>query len=309
MPLDQLLKLLSAAKFPLAVTVCGLALNFGGSNAFLRDTGLNISLLAAGTVAATVAKRNGQLSEIRQLETRHDREKAALNASVQTALNDAATAQQAAQTQAALVEQSKGATALLQTNMQSLKAERDRMKAEVLDLSKLANGLTSDVATCRDDKSIIAGQLEVLEIERMQLIYELYETAVTEADLNSAIAGLESQFKNDSAYQITQKKKLKSEVTKARADFHTQIADANQRIAELEAALAEKTKLATDMIGDLTTDANGKFTHFSGKANAQTEMIKSLQAQLDEARKTTKALTYRRFDTVGTDNIMGKPTD
>ena len=312
MPLEQLLKLLSAAKFPLAVTVCGLALNLGGSNAFLKNTGLNVALLASGTAAATMLKRDSQLAEIRQLEARHSRQTAALNASVQTALNDAATAKQAAQSQAALVEQAKGAAALLQGNIQSLKAERDRMKEEVLSLSQLANTASAELATCGDDKSVLAGQIESLQIERMQLIYELYETAVTEADLGRAIVGLESQFKNDSAYQLTQKKKLKSEVTKARAGFHTQIADAEaataearERIAELESALAEKTKLATDMIGDLTIDANGKFSHFSGKANAQTEMIRSLQAQIEEYRKTNKALTYRRFDTVGTDNTMG----
>ena len=85
----------------------------------------------------------------------------------------------------------------------------------------------------------------------MQLIYELYETAVTEADLGSAITSLENQFSNDSAYQFGQKKKLKSAVTQARADFHTQITDAQSRIAELENALAEKTKLAEGMIAEL----------------------------------------------------------
>jgi len=305
MPLDQLLKLLSAAKFPLAVTVCGLALNFGGSNIFLKNTGLNISLLAAGTAAAAVVKRNGQLSEIRQLEAQHSRQTAALNASVQSALNDAATAKQAAQTQAALVEQSKGAAALLQTNIQSLKAERDRMKEEVLSLSQLANATSANLAVCGDDKSVLAGQLESLQIERMQLIYELYETAVTEADLNNAIAGMESQFQNDVTYQLTQKKKLKSEVTKARANFHTEISEAQERIAELEAALDEKSKQAVAIVDDLSADANGKFSHFSGKANAQGEIINGLRVQIEELRKTNNALTYRRFDTVGTDNIVG----
>jgi len=312
MPSDQLLKLLSAARFPLAVGLFGLILNFGGSNALLKNAGLNISLLATGNAAATIVKRHGQLSEIRHINEQHRRQTAALETSVQSAVNDAATAKQAAQTQAALVEQAKGVTALLQTTIQTLKAERDRMKEEVLSLSQLANTTSAELVACDDDKSILAGQLESLQVERMQLIYELYETAVTEADLSSAIAGMESQFQNDVAYQLTQKKKLKSEVTKARANFHTQITDAEaataeaqERIAALESALSEKTQLATQMIGDLTTDANGKFTHFSGKANAQTEMIRSLQAQIEEYRKTTKALTYRRFDTVGTDNVMG----
>ena len=204
-----------------------------------------------------------------------------------------------------MVEQAKGATALLQTTIQNLKAERDRIEQDALSLSQLANSTSAELATCGDDNSILAGQIELLNIERMQLIYELYETAVTEADLNSAIVGLETQFKNDSAYQLTQKKKIKSEWTKARADMHTQLSEANERIEGLEAALEEKTKLAQDIVSDLTGDANGKFTQFSGQASAQNELINGLRAQIDELRKTNKALTHRRFDTAGTDNIMG----
>ena len=179
------------------------------------------------------------------------------------------------------------------------------MKEEVLSLSQLANTTSANLAVCGDDKSVLAGQLESLQIERMQLIYELYETAVTEADLNNAIAGMESQFQNDVTYQLTQKKKLKSEVTKARANFHTEISEAQERIAELEAALDEKSKQAVAIVDDLSADANGKFSHFSGKANAQGEIINGLRVQIEELRKTNKALTYRRFDTVGTDNIIG----
>ncbi|MGB7086682.1 MAG: hypothetical protein WBD47_14085 [Phormidesmis sp.] len=106
-------------------------------------------------------------------------------------------------------------------------------------------------------------------------------------------------------YQVTQKKKLKSEWTKARADMHTQLTEAHGQIAELEAALEEKTQLATQMLNELEGDAKGSFTHFSGKANAQGEIINGLRAQIEELRKTNKALTLRRFDDVGTDNIIG----
>ena len=165
--------------------------------------------------------------------------------------------------------------------------------------------MTGNCETCRDDNSLIAGQLETLEIERVQFIYELYETAVTEADIAASIASLESRYQNDSAYQLTQKKKAKSELTKARANFHTEVAELQSRIEDLEGQLSEKTALANQMLTELNGDAQGKLTQFSGKANAQTEMIRSLQAQLDEQRKTTKALTHIRFDTVGTDNTIG----
>ena len=146
--------------------------------------------------------------------------------------------------------------------------------------------------------------LHDLELERTQLIAELYETAVEEVAIAENIAALEKQFENDRAYQVTQKKKIKSEWTKARADMHTQLAEANDRIDELEAALKEKTELAQSMIADLSGDANSKFTQFSGQAGAQNELINGLRAQIEELRKSNKALTFRRFDTVGTDNIM-----
>lgn len=52
-------------------------------------------------------------------------------------------------------------------------------------------------------------------------------------------------------------------------------------------------------------DSRGNLNNFSGKMSAQSEMIDSLKAQLEEYRKTNKALTLRRFDDVGSDNIMG----
>jgi flagellar biosynthesis GTPase FlhF len=204
-----------------------------------------------------------------------------------------------------MVEQLKQGMAQMQGGMAEVKADCDRVKAEVLAVGSQANQATAALGTCRDDNSQLAGEIEALSEERMQLIYELYETAVTEANLSSAISGLESQFANDTAYQLGQKKKAKSELTKARANFYSELAEANAKIEELEAALAEKTTLATQMLTELEGDANGNFTHFSGKASAQGEIINGLKVQIDELRKTNSALTYRRFDNVGTDNVIG----
>lgn len=305
MPLDQILKLLSAARFPLAVGFFGLVLNIGGSNLFLKNTGATVGLLATGCAVATATRKEGNLREVQRLTEAHSHRETALQASIASALADVATAQQEAQQQAqnrATSEgQAKGAIA-------HLTAERDRMRQEVLSMGAQINAASIALNTSRDDNSGLAGELESLQVERMQLIYELYETAVTEADLGSAITSLETQFQSaqgDTAYQLTQKKKLKSAVTQARADFHTQITDAHSRIAELESELAQKTKLAEDMIAELDRINGGQLNHFSGKASAQSELIKSLQIQLDEQRKTTHALERRRFDPVGTDNIMG----
>ncbi len=305
MPLDQILKLLSAARFPLAIGLFGLVLNVGGSNLFLKNAGATVGLLATGCAVATATRKDGNLREVERLTVSHTRREAALQASIDSALTDVAKAQQEAQQQAqrhlANAEHAKGA-------FNQVCAERERMRQEVLGMGAQINAASTALGTCRDDNSLIAGQLETLEIERMQLIYELYETAVTEADLGSAIASLESQFQSaqgDTAYQLTQKKKLKSAVTQARANFHTEISDAHSRIAELESELAQKTKLAENMIAELDSINGGQLTHFSGKASAQSEVIRSLQTQLEEQRKTTKALQYRRFDPVGTDNIFG----
>jgi flagellar biosynthesis GTPase FlhF len=305
MPLETLLKLLSAAKLPLAVGFFGLVLNAGGSNIFLRNTGAVVAIASAGCAVSTLSRKDDSLREIRALQQRHESETALLKSTADNALADVAAAQRAAQEQAALAEQLRQAISKLHTVISQIKDERDRAHNESLELGNQINAAAAALITCKGDNSTLAGELEALSEERMQLIYELYETAVTEANLSSAIAGLESQFANDSAYQLGQKKKAKSELTKALANFHTEIAEANAKIEELEAALAEKTTLATQMLAELEGDANGTFTHFSGKANAQGEIINGLKVQIDELRKTNSALIYRRFDNVGTDNMIG----
>ena len=193
----------------------------------------------------------------------------------------------------------------LQSQLKTYADERDQARKDAGAIAAQLNQASAALGTCHADKSNMAGQLETLSEERMALIYELYETLVTEMNLGDAIASLENQFQNDSAYQLTQKKKAKSELTRARANFHTELTDAHSRIAELETALAEKTKQAEEMIAELNRLNGGQLDHFSGKASVQAEMINGLKAQIDELRKTNKALTLRRFDDVGTDNIMG----
>jgi flagellar biosynthesis GTPase FlhF len=305
MPLETLLKLLSAAKLPLAVGFFGLVLNAGGSNIFLKNTGATVAIASAGCAVATLSSKDDSLREIRALQERHDSETALLKRTADSSLADVAAAQKVAQQQAAMVEQLKQGMAQMQGSMAEVKADCDRVKAEVLAVGSQANQAAAALSACRNDNSQLAGEIEALYEERMQLIYELYETAVTEANLSSAITGLETQFANDSAYQLGQKKKVKSELAKALANFHTEIAEANAKIEELERALAEKTTLATQMLAELEGDANGTFTHFSGKANAQGEIINGLKTQLEELRKTNNALTFRRFDNVGTDNMIG----
>jgi len=309
MTLDQLLKLLSAAKFPLAVAAFGMVLNVGGSNLFLKNAGASTALLATGSAVAVASRKNSHLSEVADLQRRHEAEKATLTNRVELAESRATTAEQKLNSANTIKAKLEGTAQELRAQLTTLKAshrkETERLNGEVLEISNTLNTATAALGTCKNDSSVLAGQIERLEIERMQLIYELYETAVTEADIAQNIADLEKQFQSDSAYQVGQKKKAKSELTKARATYHTEITEAQERIEELETALAEKTALAQQAIADLDNDARGNFAQFGGKAAAQDEVIKSLQLQLDEARKTIKAHTLKRFDDVGTDNIIG----
>ncbi|MGI8933050.1 MAG: hypothetical protein ACR2FS_03150 [Phormidesmis sp.] len=305
MPLETLLKLLSAAKLPLTTGFLGLALAVGGSNLALKNVGATVALLSTGAAAATANRKDKHLKEIREMQSQFEARADAWQDSIDIAKESAAAARQAAQVQSELAVKSKRAIAELQTTLIEAKAERDQARADVAQLGSQVNAAGEKLGTCHTDNSLIAGQLETLEIERVQLIAELYETAVEETQLAANISGLEKQFQGDYAYQLGQKKKLKSEVTKARANFHTQLSEAQERIAELEVALAEKTALATQMLTELEGDANGKFTHFSGKAGAQNEVINGLRVQIEELRRTSSALTLRRFDTVGTDNIIG----
>lgn len=305
MPLESLLKLLSAAKFPLSAAVMGIVLTISGSNALVKSAGSTIALVGVGASITALTAKDKQLAEIRQLQRRHAAQTDALKNSVAKYQADAVKANQATQQQAVLGEQAKRAIAELGLKLADLRSDRDIALNDVTGLTQQVNVAAEHLNTCHNDNSTLAGELEDLQIERMALIYELYETLVTEMNLADTVTTLEKQYGSSTAYQLTQKKRLKSEVTKARADFHTQISDAQNRIAELEAALSEKTELATQMLTELEGDANGKFTHFSGKASAQGEVINALQLQLEEQRKTTTALQFRRFDTVGTDNVRG----
>ena len=305
MPLETLLKLLSAAKLPLAVGFFGLVLNIGGPNGLVRNAGAAVALLGCGGAATAVSSKDKNLSEVRTLMAQYDREKAALAGSVDTLSQDLAVAHTDIDKHEAIAQRAEGIAARLESTIKQLREDCERLRKESKDLSAQLNQQAASAATCHDDNSLLAGQLSTLEMERVQLIAELYETAVEEVVLHEAMAGLELQFENKAAYELTQRKKLKSEITKARADLHTQLSEAHERIEALETALAEKTQLATQMIDEISGDVNGKLTQIGGKASAQDALIQSLKAQLDESRKSIKALTYRRFDTVGTDNAHG----
>lgn len=298
MPLETLIKLVNAVKFPLLAGCFGLLLNGAGSNNLLRNTGAAVTFLSIGSGVSVATRKDKHLREIKALTEKHSRELGSLKASADGFANEAARARDLASRRDAINDQLKDTIAELREGAEQSRLAAHRMRSEI-------EQAKASAATCHSDNSLLAGQLSTLEMERVQLIAELYETAVEEVDIKDAIAGLESQFSNRSAYELTQRKKLKSEITKARADLHTQLSESHERIEELETQLAEKTQLAHQMIDEINGDANGKLTQIGGKLGSQSEVIKALQLQLDESRKSVKALTFRRFDNVGTDNVFG----
>ncbi|MEL6816133.1 MAG: hypothetical protein AAFP03_15195, partial [Cyanobacteria bacterium J06598_3] len=247
MSLTTILKVLSAAKFPVAIALFGLVLAAGGSNRFLRFSGAAVALMAGGATAVTLPRAHRHLAEIRQLSAGYERREAALKTSLDMAMAEA----------------------------EALAVQLRQMNAGLADF--------------QTEKVLIAGQLETLEGERRQLIYDLYETAIAEATLANNIVDLDVKFNHELSYQLSQKRKLKSEVTQARAAFHTEIAEAQAHITGLETALTEKTELATQMLTELEAEATGTFTHFSNKAKSQDTLIHDLCQQIETLKKTNTA--------------------
>ncbi|MGC1306461.1 MAG: hypothetical protein WA885_04470 [Phormidesmis sp.] len=305
MSLDNLLRLLSTANFPIAIGMFGLLLNVGATNPLVKNAGTAVALMAAGAAAATIIQKDEALADVRQLQTSHRRREAALKTSINMALADVVKAQQWARQQTSIAEQASRNLLQLQHQIAGLKVSRDRAIAAAAATTAQLAQLHRDLPTYHSDNSLIVSQLERLERDRTQLIDELYQTTVTEADLSTSIVELQTQFKQDLTYQLTQKKKLKAEVTQARANFHTEITDAYERIGELETALTAKTELATQMLTELEKDATDTFAHFSGKVNAQDKIISTLRQQIKALEKTDTPPTYKRFDSIGADNIMG----
>lgn len=187
----------------------------------------------------------------------------------------------------------------------ALKTSLDMAMAEAETLAVQLTQMNAGLADFQTEKVLIAGQLETLENERRQLIYDLHEMAMTEASLANNIDDLEVKFNHELSYQLSQKRKLKSEVTQARAAFHTEIAEAQAHITGLETALTEKTELATQMLTELEAEATGTFTHFSNQAKSQNNLINDLCQQIEALKKTNTALTYKRFEGDGPDAVMG----
>ncbi|MGB3292662.1 MAG: hypothetical protein WBB01_06750 [Phormidesmis sp.] len=255
MPLDAILKRLLAVKVPIALGVLGLVLRVGGSNHLLRQAGASVAFMASGASAVCVTQKDARQAELRKLKANHKRRAAILKTSADLAIADVAKAQQRANQQTAIAEQANDTLSQLQLKLTTLKAERDRALATAAAQTTQLTQLSIELTDCQRSHSLIKSQLKRSDSDRLQVIHELYQMTVTEADLAADVVGLET------------------------------------RIAQLEAALTAKTEMATQMLTELEKDAMDTFTQFTGKISAQDKIINSLQQQIQILKETNAALS------------------
>ena len=305
MSLETLFKLLSAARFSIAVGVFGLLLNLGGANGLLKRAGTSLAFMGVGAAATTMNRKDRQISRVGKLQASHNRREAALRTSIDTAMSDAIKAKQWAQEQASVSEQAQAAIAQLQRKLEYSTKERDRLVEETHNQATQLTQMSASLTNCHSDRATLVDQLEWLQKDRNQLLGELYDTAIAESKWRTDLTRQVAQNKQDLHYQLTQKKKLKSEVVQARATFHTEITEAYERISSLESALANKTETATAMLTELEKEATDAFSQLSGQANAQKQLIQQLTRQIEALKEQNTALTFRRFDEASTDDAIG----
>lgn len=155
----------------------------------------------------------------------------------------------------------------------ALKTSLDVAMAESQTLTLQLMQMNTGLADWQTEKVLNAGQLGTLVTEQQQLLCELYETAAMEAT------------------------------------FHTEVVQAQARIADLEASLTEKTNLATQMLTELEAEASGTFNHFTAKVSSQGKMINDLRQQIAVLKQSNAALknqklTDKRFKTMASDNLV-----
>lgn len=155
----------------------------------------------------------------------------------------------------------------------ALKTSLDVAMAESEVLALQLMQMNTGLADWQTEKVLIAGQLGTLVTEQQQLLCELYETAAMEAT------------------------------------FHTEVVQAQTRIAELEAALTAKTDLATQMLTELEAEASGTFNHFTAKVSSQGKVINDLRQQIEALKKSNatlknQKLTNKRFKTMASDTLV-----
>lgn len=156
--------------------------------------------------------------------------------------------------------------AALKTFLDRVMAESDMFKGR---LAQMQAVLSAD----QNEKALAFGQLEVLEKEHRHVLYELQEMA---------IAAQSSAFIPAGGYSHSEVSQIQAEAT--------------ARISELEATLAKRTQMATQMLTELETEATNTFNQFNAKVASQSEVIDSLYQQIASLKQTNAALTRQQLN-------------
>ncbi|MEM6599597.1 MAG: hypothetical protein AAF810_06240 [Cyanobacteria bacterium P01_D01_bin.36] len=157
--------------------------------------------------------------------------------------------------------------ASLQTFLEMSMTEAEMLKGKIAKMHETA-------ASDQLEKIALLGALETLEDEYSHLLYELQGSAIAETTLLAYAAHTQS---------ISQ-----SEIRRIQLE-------AQSRIAQLETALAQKTKMAAQMLTELETEATGTFNQFNAKVASQNERIESLHRQVESLNRANAELTRSRM--------------
>lgn len=158
--------------------------------------------------------------------------------------------------------------ASLQTFLDMSMTEAERLKAQIARMHKV-------LADDQLEKISLLSEIEAFEDEYQCLLYDLRESVLAEADTVAQTAHIQSTSK--------------AEANQVRLA-------AQERITQLETALAQKTDMATQMLSELESEAQSTFEQFNAKVNAQGETIETLHQQIDALKAENAVLTRKQID-------------
>ncbi|MEL6158547.1 MAG: hypothetical protein AAFR18_04925 [Cyanobacteria bacterium J06627_32] len=182
-----------------------------------------------------------------------------------------------------------------QTNYQqretALKTFSDIAMAEVETFKAQLARMEAVLEDDQVEKFSVFEAFDTLTVEHQHLLHELFETAIIETTLKQQLI------------QLQRKSQEQIEAIKSQ----TQV-----RITELEAALGQKTNLATQMLTELEAEATDTFNQFNAKVKSQGELINNLYQQIDALKKANASLTQKQLDkqisSLGANNFSSTPS-
>ena len=155
----------------------------------------------------------------------------------------------------------------------SLKQLLARSQAEYDVLKRQLAQVHEVMAEDQSEKGAIFRELEVLTQEHQHVLHELHISVTAPTT---------------STYQPTYTRTVQTELQQVKEQ-------SQERIAQLEKALADKSALAAQMLTELEAEATNTFNQFNDKVNAQSELIRNLYEQLEQLQRENAALSKEKL--------------